>query len=284
MTFADRYGPWAVVAGASTGLGAEFARQLAGRKLHLVLLARRAERLEALAAELRARDGVAVRVAAIDLAAPDLLARLRDAVDGVDVGLLVYNAAQSLIGPFLEQPLDDKLRILDVNCRGTLILVDELARRLAARGRGGVIVMSSLAASRGSPLVATYAATKAFGLVLAEGLWHELGARGVDVLACRAGATRTETYEASQPADTVPLMECAPVVRQALDALGRRPSIVPGWLNRVGDFVLARLLPRRAAIRVMARATRSMYPRLGAPSPSPSPSDESGERAQTRRR
>jgi short-subunit dehydrogenase len=255
-----RYGPWALVAGASVGLGAEFAGQLAAQGFHLLLLARRGEVLKELAARLRAAHGVEVRVASVDLGAPDLLAEVRAAADGLEVGLLVYNAASSLIGPFLEQKLEDKLRVIDVNCRGPLILADELGRKMAARGRGGILLMASLAGSRGSPLVATYAATKAFNLVLAEGLWEELAASGVDVLACRAGATRTPAYEESRPVGKVPLMEPGPVVASALAALGRQPSMVPGWINRMADFFLSRLLPRRAAVRVMARATRSMYP------------------------
>ena len=259
-SFVERYGRFALVAGASSGLGAEFARQLAARGLDLVLLARRAELLAALADELRAAHAVEVRTASVDLGAPALLDGVRAATAGLEVGLVVYNAAHSLIGPFLSQPLADKLRIIDVNCRGPLVLADEFGRAMAARGRGGFIFMASMAAAQGSPLVATYAASKAFDLVLAEGLWDELRASGVDVLACRAGATRTPNYEASQPAGKVPTMEPAAVVTRALDRLGRAPSVVPGLFNRVGDVVMTRLLSRRAAIRLMGRATRRLYP------------------------
>jgi short-subunit dehydrogenase len=219
--------------------------------------------LEALAAELRAAHGVDVRVAAVDLGAADLLPQVRAAAAGLDVGLVVYNAAHSLIGPFLEQPLDEKLRIVDVNCRGPLVFADEFGRAMAARGRGGLVLMASMAAAQGSPLVATYAATKAFDLVLAEGLWEELGAHGVDVLACRAGATRTPNYEASKPSDKVkvPLMEPEAVARRALDSLGKRPSVVPGFINRLGDVFMTRLLSRRAAIRFMGKTTRRLYTR-----------------------
>lgn len=259
--FVERYGTCAVVAGASSGLGAEFARQLAARGLDLLLLARRAQLLDGLAAELRAAHHVDVRTAAVDLGAPGLLGELRAAVAGLDIGLVVYNAAHSLIGPFLEQSLEDKLRIVDVNCRGPLIFADELGRSMAARGRGGILFMASMAAAQGSPLVATYAATKAFDLVLAEGLWDELSERGVDVLACRAGATRTPNYEASQPKGKVPIMEPADVVRRALDALGKQPSIVPGFVNRLGDLFMTRLLSRRAAVRFMGKQTRRLYQR-----------------------
>jgi short-subunit dehydrogenase len=259
--FVERYGKCAVVAGASTGLGAAFARELAARGLDLMLLARRQDALETLAAELRAAHPVDVRVAAVDLGGHDLLAEVRAAAAGLDVGLVVYNAAHSLIGPFLEQPLDEKLRIVDVNCRGPLVFADEFGRSMAARGRGGFVFMASMAAAQGSPLVATYAATKAFDLVLAEGLWDELGAHGIDVLACRAGATRTPNYEASKPKGKVPLMEPAAVAKRALDALGKRPSIVPGFVNRLGDVFMTRLLSRRAAIRFMGKATRRLYAR-----------------------
>jgi hypothetical protein len=258
--FRARYGPWAVVAGASSGLGAELATQLAGRGLNLLLLARRGELLESLAAKLRAERSVEIRIAAIDLGAPELLARVRAASDDLEIGLLVYNAAFAPLGPFFAHSLEDKLRTVDVNCRGPLILADLFGRQMIARGRGGIVLMSSMAGSRGSPLVATYAATKAFNLVLAEGLWDELASFGVDVLACRPGATRTPNYEATEPVGRVPLMEPEPVVRCALDALGSKPSVVPGWINQVSDFFLGRLLSRRAAIRIMGRATRALYP------------------------
>ena len=253
--FADRYGPWAVIAGASVGLGAEFARQLAARGLRLVLVSRRADALAALAAELP----VETRTVATDLASPDLAATLDAATRDLEVGLLVYNAAHSRIGPFLDQPIEDQLRTLDVNCRGPLLLAHHFGRAMRARGRGGIVLMTSLAATQGSPLIATYAATKAFTRILAEGLWDELGRANVDVVACRAGATRTPGFESSQPKGRTPLMEPAPVVRAALDALGRRPSVVPGALNRLAAFVLARLVPRRLAVRVMGRATRKLY-------------------------
>ncbi|HZS39433.1 MAG TPA: SDR family NAD(P)-dependent oxidoreductase, partial [Polyangia bacterium] len=251
--FRERYGPWALVAGASAGLGAAFAEQLAARKLNLVLVARQETLLTALAARLREAHGVEVRVAVADLGAPDLLARAREATAGVEIGLVVYNAAYSLIGRFLEQPLEDKLRIVNVNCRGPLILADEFGRQMAKRKRGGILLMSSLAGARGSPLVATYAATKAFNLVLAESLWDELADEGIDVLACRAGATRTPAYDASRPAGKVPIMEPGPVVEEALAALGRKPSMVPGIVNAIAEFFLGRLLTRRAAIRIMSR-------------------------------
>ncbi len=254
------YGPWALIAGASSGLGAEFAAQLAAAGLHLLLVARRAEALAELAAKLHKDHGIEVRTASIDLAAPDLLERVRAAAAGASIGLLVYNAAYSCIGPFLGQSLEDKLRTLDVNCRGPIVLAHEYGAAMAARRRGGIILMSSMAGLHGAPMVATYGATKAFDRVLAEGLWEELRAEGVDVIACCAGATRTPAYEASKPVREPPiLMESAPVVTETLAALGQTPSFIPGMANRAAAFLLERLLPRSTAIRTMGKATRKMY-------------------------
>jgi uncharacterized protein len=254
----DRYGPWALVAGASAGLGEAFARRLAADGLNLVLLARREGALGALAGALRAEHGVEVRTAA-DLARADLREAVDGAAAGAEIGLLVYNAAHRVIGPFLSHPIDEQLRIIDVNCRGPLVLAHHLGAAMARRGRGGIVLMSSLAGSQGNALLASYAASKAFNLVLAEGLWDELRAHGVDVVACRAGATRTPGYVSSRPKGTIPLMEADAVVARTLAALGRGPSIVPGALNRFAAFAFARLLPRRAAIRIMGRATHRLY-------------------------
>ncbi len=257
--FLRRYGPWALVAGASSGIGEAFARQLASRGLNLMLVARRAEALERLAVDLRQSGGVEVRTAAADLAGsdlPDVAGRL---AAGADVGLLVYNAAHSVIGPFLERPLAEHLRVLEVNCRGPLALAHLLGGPMARRGRGGILLMASLASSQGAPLLASYGASKAFEVVLAEGLWSELRGRGVDVLACRAGPTRTPAYQATRPRAAVPTMEPDEVAAQALSRLGRGPTMVAGALNKAVAFALSRLLPRRAAIAVMGRGTRRLY-------------------------
>jgi short-subunit dehydrogenase len=261
--FADRYGPWAVVAGASGGLGAAVAHALAARGLNVVAVARRAEPLNALAAELEARHGIQARALALDLSAPDGVTRLLSDLSDCSVGLLVWNAALSLIGPFLDQPLEGHLRELEVNARAPLTAVHGLGRAMVERGHGGIILMSSLSGMQGTALVAHYAATKAWNRVLAEGLWWEMGKQGVDVLACVAGATDTPGYRASAPAASetakVPLMSAEAVVDEALDALGQRPSVIPGQKNRWAAAFLARLLPRRVAVRLMGRTMDRLY-------------------------
>ncbi len=258
-SFRERFGPWAVVAGASAGLGAEYAVQLARRGLHLVLVARREEPLNALGARISAECGVQVRPLALDLARADAGDVVAGFTEGVDVGLLVYNAAFSVIGPFLERPLEDHLREIDVNCRGPLVLAHRLGGRMVARGRGGIVLMSSLSATMGSALIANYAATKAYNMVLAEGLWEELREAGVAVMACAPGAVRTPNYEASGARGGGPAQSPTQVVVETLARLGTGPQIVPGLANRLSAFALRRLMPRAATIRLMGRVMRQMY-------------------------
>ena len=262
VDFREKYGRFALVAGASEGLGAAFARQIAARGVDLVLIARRAAVLESVAKSIESESGVEVRTLAADLADPGIASVVSEATEGLEIGLLVYNAAHSAIGPFLDTPLASHLTELDVNCRTALVLTHLLGRPMRERGRGGIVVMSSLASSQGSPYIAHYGATKAYDRVLAEGLWGELGEHGIDVVACCAGATRTPRYLSSQPENErnffVPEMEPEDVAREALAALGRRPSLVPGRANRIASFFMAHLLPRRLGIRMMGRATRGM--------------------------
>lgn len=235
--FTERYGPWALIAGGSEGIGASFARALASRGLNVALLARNAEPLEATAASLRATTAVEVRAAAIDLTSPTLVDDLAPLVDGVDVGLLVYNAgATHGARHLLDQPLEHALNLVALNCRGPLLLTHRFAPAMVGRGRGGIILMTSMSAACGSAYVAAYSATKAFDLVLAESLWIELGQSGVDVLAVVAGLTDTPAMRRSglvmEGAGFV-AMDPADVVDEALAALrGRGPMLVVGDQNR----------------------------------------------------
>jgi uncharacterized protein len=260
--FVEAYGPWALVAGGSQGLGAAFAEEIARRGVNLVLIARRAGPLEETAAALRTRHGVEVRTASVDLAAPGFLEAIEHAVQGLEIGLLVCDAAHSHTGRFLDSDLPTCLKILDTNCRAPLSLVHVFGSRMAARGRGGILVMSSLSAFWGSPYVAVYGATKAFLVNLAEALWRELGDRGVDVTVCTAGPVLTPNYLASMPRRTGPsALEMAPerVAAIALGALGRKHLVVPGTLNRMAQFFMGRFVSRRAAVLLLEKNTARMY-------------------------
>lgn len=258
-SFHSQYGPCALIAGAAVGLGAEYARQIAAHGLDLVLIDRDADALRATVEEIHARHAVQTVPVVVDLARPDLINVLRPRIADREIGLLVYNAAIGTVAPFMELTPAHCDAMLDVNCRGPIRLVQALVPAMVGRGRGGVILMSSLSGNTGSAQLAIYAATKAFTLVFADALWVELRQHGVDVLAVQPGSTRTPGFLSSQPAgdDALPAMEPPDVVREALAALGVEPNVVPGELNRQGAAVLASM-PRRQAIELMSEITAKL--------------------------
>ena len=259
-TFAEKYGPWALVTGASKGIGTEFARQLAALGLNIVLLASHGDALRAIAAELTRDYGVDTRVVTIDLGRVDVLEQVARRTDDIDVGLLVSNAATSTVGPFLAQSVDYVTYQLDVNARAALMLTHHFATRMAQRGSGGVILMSSGSALHGTPFSANYAGTKAYNLILAESLWYEMQPLGIDVLGFMAGATRTPGWQANRPRSlwSVPVMDAEPTVNWALWSLGRRPSVAAGRLNRFG-YALMSLMTRARAVKLLGGSMKKMF-------------------------
>jgi short-subunit dehydrogenase len=252
MSFAERYGPWALIAGASEGIGAAFARALAQRGVNLVLLARRPEPLDALARELSA---VQVHTVSLDLASEDLVDEVQRALEGREVGLLVCSAALSLISGFVELEQGEVERSLAVNVRAPLLLTHHFARQMVQRGRGGVVLMSSVAGLIGAPHSAAYAGSKAFAVGFGESLWAELAPRGVDVVVCAAGPTATPTYTQVQTSAFPPVMAPEAVVDAALSALGRQPRVVPGLFNRLTTALISPL-PRAWALKLIAAQTK----------------------------
>ncbi len=257
MTFKERYGPWALVTGASSGIGEEFARQLARTGLNLILIARRKQRIDDLARQLELANKIQVKPIAMDLSRPDFLAPLLSAIGSVEVGLLVNNAGFGLAGQFLDHELERELALLDVNCRAPLILTHAFGRQMAQRRRGGIIFVSSISGFIGTPFEAHYAASKAYELFLTESLRYELKQHGVDVLALCPGATKSE-FQLVAGSRPVAAMPVAPVVDLAIKTLGRKPVAIPGWHNRLLVGLL-KFTPRRLhtlfAGRVMRRLT-----------------------------
>jgi short-subunit dehydrogenase len=253
-----RYGPWAMLAGASRGLGAAFAGQLAGRGFNLVLSARGREELEALAAGLRQTFGVEVVTHALDLTAgAGVLAR---EIESREIGLLVYNAALVPTGAFLDLPPETHERVLAVNCRTPLELTLAAAKRMRERGRGGIILVSSLAGMTGGPWLADYAASKSWLITLAESLWWELKSAGIDVITPVFGAVGTPTFWAGLAGKKppAPVMEPETAARLALKHLGLKGRVLPGLFNKLGALVLVKLLGRKACLRIMGAASRTL--------------------------
>jgi uncharacterized protein len=254
----DQYGPWAVIAGGSEGVGAAFAMQLAAASINLVLIGRNTATLEATAAAVRAAHAVEVRTAAIDLTRADMVAVVRAVTDGLDIGMLVYNAgAAAGPVPLIDQPPEDAIKLIALNTVGQTLLSQHYGRAMAARGSGAIILVGSLGAIAGCKNLAVYGAVKAYTQTFAEALWAEMQPHGVDVAALMIGRTRTPALERTVLHDNTGVATAEPddVVAFALANLDAGPVLVPP--EHQASFDAMRAMPRRKAVNIM---TRSLEP------------------------
>ncbi|MCX2729797.1 SDR family oxidoreductase [Saccharopolyspora sp. NFXS83] len=255
----DYAGSTVLVTGASKGLGEAYARELASRGADLVLVARSADALERVARRIRAEHGVRVDVIAADLADREGLGALLQELDRADgpIDLLINNAGIGAVGPFLDGPLEPDLRSIDLNVTALITLVHAIGGRMRARGRGGIINVSSLAAFQPMPFQTTYAASKAFLLSFTEALSEELRGTGVRVMAAHPGPVQTGFFDATTA--EVPPDADSPesVAAKTLDDFARgRTNSYPGRASRRLGTLPARFLPRRAVVRLAGGFTR----------------------------
>jgi short-subunit dehydrogenase len=264
--FAARYGPWALVAGASEGVGSAFARALAERGVHVVLLARRQAVLDEVAAGIRAATGVETRTVAVDLARSDAISAVSRATAGLEVGTVVYCAgADPSYQPFLAQPIETALAMVQRNCVLPLQICHRFAGPMVERGRGGIVLLGSGAGFAGAPNMVAYGASKAFDMVMAEALWTELHPKGVDVLGLILGETDTPALRrlreklGRSDAPDAPIPGAASiddVVREAFENLSNGPTWMVGEPLRAAAKFLGGL-PRNEAVGFMVRASAS---------------------------
>jgi short-subunit dehydrogenase len=263
MSIRQKYGSLALVAGASEGIGAAFSGYLAAAGMDLVLVARRKEPLDQLATLLMNQYGIQVTCISCDLSDPDAAFAILEALKGKEINMLVYNAAMSYIGPFEQNSMEHQTRIAFANMITPMNMLRIFGEPMLHKGKGAVILMASLAGFQGSGFLATYAASKAFTRILAESLWYEWKNRGVDVIACCAGATSTPNFINTKPQKTsffAPRVESPEEVVQAcMTRLGRKPSFISGRGNRIASFIMQKILPREMAINLMGSNTRKMY-------------------------
>jgi len=251
--FLERYGPVAIVTGASSGIGASFATLLAARGFELVLVARRLDRLEALAARLTRQYGTGVTNLGIDLRQGTAAQRIFESTAGLDIGLLVSNAGFGFRGPYASADAGKLVDMLAVNCQAPLLLAHSFVPRLLERGRGGIIFTGSVEGLIGCPYSTAYSASKALVKNLGEGLWAELQPRGIDVLTLCPGATDTEAprRQGIDPSSLAHLMSPDEVARLALENICNGPVYIPSDHYRA-SFEQLLSLPRDQALRAMA--------------------------------
>ncbi|OYY67780.1 SDR family oxidoreductase [Sphingomonas sp. 28-63-12] len=250
------YGPWALVTGASDGIGRAIASDCAARGLNLILVARNQVALDLLAAELTRAHLVRVRVVAADLGDSGALDRLLATLGDIDIGLLVLAAGFGTAGSFLATDLTEEQAMLAVNCGAVLTLSHALAPGLVARGRGGIILFSSIVAFQGVARAAHYAATKAYNHVLAEGLSRELAPLGIDVLACTPGPVASG-FAARSQLQMGAAANPQRIAHETLQALGKRHIVRPGLQSKLLIYGLS-TLPRVARGAIMSAIMAGM--------------------------
>ena len=244
-----RFGPWALVTGASSGIGKEFARQIAASGINIVLVARREDLLKEVGVEFSKRYGVEHRVVVLDVSREDFIGQLASATDDLDIGLVVSNAGTGNPGEFLKldrQMLEETLRL---NTMSHLDIAHYFGGKLAERRRGGLILVGAMGAENGIPCMANDGAAKAYVHSLGEALHYEFKPLGVYVTVLAAGVTNTAVLEkfALDP-KTMPMkpMSVEQCVSEGLRGLVKnRSRIVPGRLNRILNALVPASLARK---------------------------------------
>ncbi len=264
MTFATKYGPWALVAGASDGLGAAFARGLAERGVNVVLLARRQAVLDQVAAEINSVTAAQTRTLAVDLAQPGAAAAIAEATADLEIGFLVYCAgADPNFEPFLANPVETAEVMVQRNCMVPMQLCHHFAAGMVERGHGGIVIFGSGAGFAGGPNMVAYAASKAFDMVFAEALWAELHDKGVDVLGLVLGKTDTPALRQLEHSrgqinspDHVPPGAAAvdDVIAEAFENLASGPTWIVGEDLRAAMHMLG-ALTRNQAVELITLAS-----------------------------
>lgn len=262
MDFAEQYGPWAVVAGASDGVGALLAETLAGRGVNVVLVARREALLREVATGIEERTGAQTRTVVLDLSAPNAADTLANATADLEVGYLAYCAgADPDFMPFLENSLRNAEAMLERNCAVPMRLCHHFAPAMVARGRGAIVLLGSGAGFIGGPNMVAYGASKAFDMVFAEALWSELHTSGVDVVGLILGKTDTPALRAleysrgniASPDETPPGTDPVEiVVAAAMENLKNGPTVYASEQITAAAGILGSL-PRNDAARLMAQ-------------------------------
>jgi short-subunit dehydrogenase len=235
-----RFGPSALITGASDGIGRAFAMQLAEQGFDLILVARRGSVLQEMALDLSTRFGANVRVLAMDLSDPAAVPELMSLTQSAPIGLVVAAAGFGSIGPFLDQDVASEINMVDLNCRSVVELSYGFGQRMAAQRGGGIVLFGSLVGFNGAPLSATYAATKGFVQSFAEGIAVEMRPHGVNVLSVAPGPVGTGfAARAGMQMGQAATPEI--IARGALAALGRRTTVRPGFLAKFLGWSLAML-------------------------------------------
>lgn len=258
MDLKQKYGEWALVTGASSGIGEEFARKFASEGLNLILVARRKDRLEKLSVQLQQQYKIESIVCAVDLASDSFIEEIKMSIGNREIAVLVNNAGFGSTSEFVNASLEHEAEMVKVNCLAPIILTHHFVEGMRARKRGAIIFLGSTVAFQPTPFMATYSATKAFNLFMGDALWWELKKYNIDVLSLNPGGTDTEFQRiASSDVGPVP-RSTKDVVNSALKTLGKRPTVADGFFNKLLS-VSSRFGTRKLTVSISGLIAKKLY-------------------------
>ena len=257
MTLKEKYGGWALITGASAGIGEEFAKRFASEKMNLVLVARRKERLDKLAADLKSKHGVEIVTVQADLADEKFLTGITNITFEKEISILVNNAGFGYNGEFVNSDLRNQTDIIKVNCIAPVVLTHHFLKGMIERKNGAVIFLGSLVGYQPTPFTTVYSSTKAFNLFMGEALWYELRRHNIDVLVLNPGGTSTEFQKIAGTSAGPAPRNVSQVVDTAMKHLGKKMSVVDGAMNKIIS-AMPRIMTRKFTVRI-AGTIRKKY-------------------------
>ncbi|MBZ0183438.1 MAG: SDR family oxidoreductase [Melioribacteraceae bacterium] len=258
MNLNNKYGNYALITGASSGIGECFARRLAELGMNLVLVARRKERLDNLKREIQAKHNVDIINIELDLTEDNIIEKISQHLEGIDVGILINNAGYGSTGYFHTNNADNEILMVKLNCVVPTILTHHFIRPMVEKRKGAVIFLGSVVALQPTPLMSTYSATKVFNAYLGESLWYEMKRYNVDVLNVNPGGTVTEFQRVANVTTGPFARRPEQVVETALNALGKKPSVIDGYPNKT-TLLLSKILPKKLVLNLTGKVVETIY-------------------------
>lgn len=258
MNLKSKYGSWALITGASSGIGEEFARRLASQKINLVLVARGKNRLDKLSLELKKLHNIETLVVELDLTSENFINNLISATDHLEIDILINNAGIGSTGEFKDCDPLTEANLVKLNCFAPTIISHHYIPKMIEKKKGAIIFLGSLVAFQPTPFMATYAASKSFNAFLGNALWWELKKFNIDVLTLNPGGTETEFQRIANVDSGLLPRSVQDVVSTALKSLGKKPNVVDGFLNKL-MAVSGKYLSRKLLVNITGVVTKFLY-------------------------
>ncbi|MBI9073323.1 MAG: SDR family NAD(P)-dependent oxidoreductase [Melioribacteraceae bacterium] len=248
MNIKSRYGNWALITGASSGIGKEFAHRFAEMNINLILIARREELLKSIKTDLEERFKVEIIIIPLNLTDHDFLKIITKRIEGKKVNILINNAGIGALGDFFKNDITQYEEIIKLNCIAPIVLIKHFADEMIKEGKGALIFVGSVVGILPSPRMSIYSASKAFLNTFGESLWNELSDSGIDVITIMPGSTDTEFQRLSK-GKTLNIRRAKDVVNTTLKSLGKKPAAIDGLLNKL-FFTGSRFFPRKLILKL----------------------------------